>query len=32
MEHGNGVLHEFIDAFVGTALDVLFDQLREFGP
>src|SRR5208282_413241 len=32
MEHRNGLLHEFVDSFVGTALDVLFNQLFKFGP
>src|ERR1039458_6689599 len=32
MEHRNGLLHEFVDGFVGTALDVLFNQLLKFGP
>src|SRR6266849_362405 len=32
MEHRNRLLHEFVDAFVGTALDVLFNQLLDLGP
>src|SRR5208282_734929 len=32
MEHRDGLLHEFVDGFVGTALDVLFNQLFKFGP
>ena len=32
MEHGNGLLHEFVDTFVGAALDVLFDQFLKFRP
>src|SRR5208282_2879576 len=31
MEHRNGLLHKFVDGFVGTALDVLFDQLLKLG-
>jgi hypothetical protein len=31
MKHRNGLLHEFVDGFVGTALDVPLDQLLEFG-
>src|ERR1035441_8302019 len=32
MEHRNRLLHEFVDGFVRSALDVLFNQLLKFGP
>ena len=32
VEHGNRLLYKFVDGFVGAALDVLFNQLLEFGP
>src|SRR5450759_3360646 len=32
MKHRNRLLYEFVDGFVGTALDVLFNQLRKFWP
>jgi hypothetical protein len=32
VEHRNCTLHELIDALAGAALDILFNQVREFGP
>jgi hypothetical protein len=32
MERGNGVLYEFVDGFVGAALDILLNRFLKFWP
>jgi hypothetical protein len=32
VEHRNRALHEFIDGFVGAALDILLNQVGKLGP